>query len=335
MKKKKRALITGITGQDGSYLAELLLSKGYEVHGLLRRSSCPNIERIKHIYSEDSRKSKIFLHYGDLTDSSSLFKLIKKIFPNEIYNLGAQTHIGVCSNISEYTVDVVALGALRILEAIRMINPKIKYFQASSSEIFGNIKSSPQTEKTPFRPRNLYGTSKLFAHCATINHRESYGIHASNGIMFNHESPRRGKIFVTRKITSGVAEILAGKRKKICLGSLDAKRDWGYSPEYVEAMWLMLQQNKPDDYVVATGEVHSIKEFIEETFRLAGIKKWKNYVDFNAKYTRSAETSILVGDTSKIKKKLGWKPKITFSKLVKIMLEADCKELGIDLKKIR
>ncbi len=332
---KKKAFITGITGQDGSYLAELLLSKGYEVHGLVRRSSTFNRERIEKIYTDAQHNNNIFLHYGDLTDSSSLFRLIEKICPDEIYNIGAQSHVGISFDIPEYTADTDALGTLRLLEAIRETRIKTKFYQASSSEMFGKVKEVPQTEKTPFYPRSPYGVSKVFAYWATVNYREAYGIHASNGILFNHESPRRGENFVTKKITSGVAEILAGKRDKLYLGNLDAKRDWGYAPEYVEAMWLMLQQDKPDDYVIATGETHSVREFVEETFRVAGIKNWKKYVEIDQRYCRPAEVDLLIGDASKAKKKLGWEPKVTFNELVRIMLEADCKKLGIDLNSLK
>ncbi len=332
---KKKALITGITGQDGSYLAELLLSKGYEVHGLVRRSSTFNRERIEGIYTNAQHNNNIFLHYGDLTDSSSLFRLIEKICPDEIYNIGAQSHVRVSFDIPEYTADANALGTLRLLEAIRETRIKTKFYQASSSEMFGKVQEVPQTEKTPFYPRSPYGVSKVFAYWATVNYREAYGIHASNGILFNHESPRRGENFVTKKITSGVAEILAGKRDKLYLGNLDAKRDWGYAPEYVEAMWLMLQQDKPDDYVIATGETHSVREFVEETFRVAGIKNWKKYVEIDPRYCRPAEVDLLIGDPSKARKKLGWKPKVTFKELVRIMLEADCKKMGIDLSNLK
>jgi len=331
-KVRKKALITGITGQDGSYLAELLVSKDYEVHGLIRRSSIPNLERISSIYSDEHKSDNVFLHYGDLSDSSNLFKLIDKISPDEIYNLGAQSHVGVGFDVPEYTANVVGLGALRLLEAIRETKVKTRFFQASSSEMFGKIKKVPQNEKTPFYPKNSYGTAKLFAYWTTVNYRESFGIHVSNGILFNHESPRRGDIFVTKKITTGVAEILAGKRDKLYLGNLDAKRDWGYAPEYVDAMWRMLQQEEGDDYVVATGETHSVKEFVQEAFRSGGIKNWEDYVVYDSRYTRpSSELDTFLGDASKARAKLDWKPKITFKKLIKIMVEADCKKLGVKL----
>src|SRR3989344_1005601 len=330
-KTKKKAFITCITGQDGSYLTELLLSKGYEIHGLVRRSSSFNRERIEHVYADAQHTGNLFLHYGDLTDSSNLLRLIEKFTPDEIYNIGAQSHVRVSFDVPEYTADTDALGTLRLLEAIRETRVKTKFYQASSSEMFGKVQTIPQNEKTSFYPRSPYGISKVFAYWMTINYRESYNLFACNGILFNHESPRRGENFVTRKITIGVAEILAGKRDKIYVGNLDAKRDWGYAPEYVEAMWLMMQQGKPDDYVIATGETHSVREFLEETFRVAGIKDWKKYVEIDPRYYRPAEVDLLVGDANKAKKKLGWKSKVTFRELAKIMLEADCKKLGVTL----
>lgn len=330
-KTKKRAFITGITGQDGSYLAELLLLKGYEVHGLVRRSSSFNRERIANIYQDAQHTKNLFLHYGDLTDSSNLARLIEKINPAEIYNVGAQSHVGISFDVPEYTADVVGLGTLRLLEAIRDTRVKTRFYQASSSEMFGKVQETPQTEKTPFYPRSPYAAAKAFAYWITVNYREAYGLHASNGILFNHESPRRGENFVTRKITLGVAEILAGKRDKLFLGNLEARRDWGYAPEYVEAMHLMLQQPEPDDYVIATGETHSVREFLEEAFRVAGIADWKKRVAFDKRYFRPSEVDALIGDPSKARRELGWKPKVRFKELVRIMLEADCGKLGVKL----
>lgn len=330
--KKKKAFITGITGQDGSYLAELLLSKGYEVYGVVRRSSVYNRDRIEHLFKDaQHKKTKFELAHGDLTDASNISRLIGDIEPDEIYNLGAQSHVRTSFDAPEYTSNVVALGTLRILEIIRDLKFKPKFYQASSSEMFGQIKEAPQNEKTPFYPRSPYGIAKVFGYGVTVNYRESYGIHASNGILFNHESPRRGENFVTRKITTGVAEILAGKRDKIYLGNLDAKRDWGYAPEYVEAMWRIMQQDTPDDYVIATGETHSIREFLDEAFSLAGITDWKKYVGIDPIYYRPAEVDLLIGDPSKAKTKLGWEPKVKFKELVRIMLEADCGRLGVKL----
>jgi len=328
---KKIAFLTGITGQDGSYLAELLLSKNYEIHGLVRRASTSNLERIAGIYSERQENKNLFLHYGDLSDSSNLARLIAKIRPDEIYNIGAQSHVRISFDMPEYTADVDALGTLRLLEAIRETKVKCKFYQASSSEMFGKVQQIPQNEKTPFHPRSPYGVSKVFAYWIAINYREAYNIFACNGILFNHESPRRGENFVTKKISRGVAEIAMGLRDKIYLGNLDAKRDWGYAPEYVEAMWLMLQQDKPDDYVIATGETHSVKEFVEESFACVGIKNWKKYVEIDKKYYRPAEVDLLMGDASKAKKILGWQPKVKFKELAKIMVESD---LNI-LKKIK
>ncbi|PIR89074.1 MAG: GDP-mannose 4,6-dehydratase [Candidatus Harrisonbacteria bacterium CG10_big_fil_rev_8_21_14_0_10_40_38] len=328
MEEKKKALITGITGQDGSYLAELLLQKGYEVHGLVRRSSSFNRWRIDHL-REHEDSEKIFLHYGDLSHGSSLARLIEKIAPDEIYNLAAQSHVKISFDIPEHTMDITSLGPLRLLEAIRDARLKTKFYQASSSEMFGKAQEFPQTEKTPFYPRSPYGVSKVAAYWITKNYRESYGIHISNGILFNHESPRRGENFVTRKITIGLAEILAGKRDKIYLGNLNAKRDWGYAPEYVEAMWRMLQRDKGDDYVVATGETHTIEDFVKTAFQLAGINDWEKYIGIDPKYYRPAEVDYLIGDYTKAKQELGWEPKTAFKDLIKIMLEADCKSLGV------
>lgn len=333
MARKKKAFITGITGQDGSYLTEFLLNKGYEVHGLVRRASTWNRERIEHIYTDAQRTGGLTLHYGDLTDGSSLARLIERIAPDEIYNLGAQSHVQVSFDMPEYTADADALGTLRLLEAIRETRIKTRFYQASSSEMFGKVQETPQSEKTPFYPRSPYGVAKVFAYWSVVNYREAYGMHASNGILFNHESPRRGENFVTKKITKGVAEILAGRRKVLYLGNLKAKRDWGYAPEYVEAMWLMLQQEKPGDYVIATGETHTIEEFVQETFAAAGIADWKKYVKIDKRYFRPTEVDVLLGDPSKARQTLGWKPKVSFKKLVHIMLKADCDTLGIDLPK--
>jgi len=319
----KKALITGITGQDGSYLAELLLSKGYEVHGLIRRASSFNTERLEPIYKDPHRSdARLFLHYGDLADSVATSTLIAEIQPDEIYNLAAQSHVRVSFDIPEYTGDITGVGGTRILEAARKGAPKARFYQASSSEMFGLIQETPQRATTKFHPRSPYGAATVYSYWMTVNYRESYGIHASNGILFNHESPRRGETFVTRKITRAVARIKAGLQKRLFLGNLDAKRDWGYAPEYVEAMWLMLQQDNPDDYVIATGETHSIREFLDVSFGLAGLG-WEQYVHIDPRYYRPAEVDLLIGDASKAKKQLGWAPKTTFPELVRIMTEAD------------
>src|SRR5437667_1470225 len=319
----KKALITGITGQDGSYLAGLLLSKGYEVPGIIRRASTFNTERIDHLYQDPHlRGTRLFLHYGDLSDSVTLVKLLNELKPDEIYHLGAQSHVRVSFDIPEYTADINAVGTIRILEAIRQAGVRPRFYQASSSEMYGKVAEIPQRETTPFHPRSPYGVSKVFAYWATVNYRESYELYASNGILFNHESPRRGETFVTRKITRAVAYIKAGLQKRLYLGNLDAKRDWGYAPEYVEAMWMMLQQDKPDDYVIATGETHSIREFLDLSFGLAGLE-WEQYVHIDPRYYRPAEVDLLIGDASKAKKQLGWAPKTTFPELVRIMTEAD------------
>jgi GDPmannose 4,6-dehydratase len=343
--KKKKAFITGITGQDGSYLADLLLSKNYEVHGLVRRASVPNRHRLEHIYEQARQKTRTFpeygaeiekrsnlvLHYGDLADASNLARLLEKIQPDEIYNLGAQSHVRISFDIPEYTGQVTGLSVFRLLEAVRENKIKTKFYQASSSEMFGNAVETPQKETTAFRPRSPYGCAKVMAHHAATNYRDAYGLFICNGILFNHESPRRGENFVTRKITKAVAEIKAGLRDHIYLGNLDAKRDWGYAPEYVEAMWLMLQQEKPDDYVIATGETHSVREFVETAFSLASIKNWQKYIKRDPVYYRPTEIDLLVGDITKAKKTLGWQPKVKFKELVKIMLEAECERLGISL----
>jgi GDPmannose 4,6-dehydratase len=319
----KKALITGITGQDGSYLAELLLGKGYIVHGVIRRASSFNTERLDPIYKDPHRNDvRLFLHYGDLADSVVTSTLIAEIQPDEIYNLAAQSHVRVSFDIPEYTGDVTAMGTTRILEAARKAAPKARFYQASSSEMFGLAQELPQRETTAFYPRSPYGAAKVYSYWMTVNYRESYNLHASNGILFNHESPRRGETFVTRKITRAVARIKAGVQKKLYLGNLDAKRDWGYAPEFVEAMWLMLQQDKPDDYVVATGEIHTIRDFLDLSFGHAGLE-WQKYVEIDPKYYRPAEVDVLIGDASKAKKQLGWVPKTKFPELVRIMTDAD------------
>ena len=319
----KKALITGITGQDGSYLAELLLGKGYIVHGVIRRASSFNTERLDPIYKDPHRNDvRLFLHYGDLADSVVTSTLIAEIQPDEIYNLAAQSHVRVSFDIPEYTGDVTAMGTTRILEAARKAAPKARFYQASSSEMFGLAQEMPQRETTAFYPRSPYGAAKVYSYWMTVNYRDSYNLHASNGILFNHESPRRGETFVTRKITRAVARIKAGVQKKLYLGNLDAKRDWGYAPEFVEAMWLMLQQDKPDDYVVATGETHTIRDFLDLSFGHAGLE-WQKYVEIDPKYYRPAEVDVLIGDASKAKKQLGWVPKTKFPELVRIMTDAD------------
>ncbi|MFZ2639476.1 MAG: GDP-mannose 4,6-dehydratase [Verrucomicrobiia bacterium] len=323
----KRALITGITGQDGSYLAEFLLGKGYEVHGIIRRASTFNTERIDHLYQDPHvRGTQLFLHYGDLSDSVNMVKLLHTLQPTEIYHLAAQSHVRVSFDIPEYTADTTGVGTIRILEAIREAGVRPRFYQASSSEMFGKVAEIPQRETTPFHPRSPYGVSKVFAYWATVNYRESYDLFACNGILFNHESPRRGETFVTRKITRAVAYIKAGLQKKLYLGNLDAKRDWGYAKEYIEAMWLMIQQDKPDDYVIATGETHSIREFCEEAFTHANLD-WQQYVEFDKRYLRPAEVDILVGDASKAKRVLGWEPRTKFKELVRLMVDADIKML--------
>lgn len=318
-----KALITGITGQDGSYLAELLLGKGYEVHGIIRRASTFNTHRLDHLYQDPhAEKPNLFLHYGDLTDPVMLVKLIYSLQPDEVYNLAAQSHVRVSFDVPEYTCDVTAIGALRLLEAIREAGVKCRYYQASSSEMFGKVVETPQTETTPFYPRSPYACAKVFAHYATLNYRESYGMFNCSGILFNHESPRRGETFVTRKITRGVARIKAGLDSALFLGNLDARRDWGYAPEYVEAMWLMLQQEAPGDFVVATGEAHSVREFLEEAFGCAGLD-WRQFVKHDPRYERPAEVDILLGNPAKAMRVLGWQPRTTFKDLVRIMVDAD------------
>lgn len=312
----KKAFVSGICGQDGSYMAELLLSKGYEVHGLIRRSSTFNTSRIDHIFD------RLKLHHGDLTDAGSLTNLLYEIQPDEIYHLGAQSHVRISFDMPAYTGDVTALGTTLLLEAIRKVCPKARFYQASSSEMFGLVQAVPQSETTPFYPRSPYGAAKVYAYWMTVNYRESYGLHASNGILFNHESPRRGETFVTRKITRAVARIKAGLQDKLVLGNLDAKRDWGYAPDYVEGMWRMLQVDEPGDYVLATNETHSVREFLEEAFSFVNLE-WKEYVTFDPIYMRPAEVDLLIGDYSKAKRVLNWEPTVKFKELVHIMVKAD------------
>jgi GDPmannose 4,6-dehydratase len=348
----KKALITGITGQDGSYLAELLISKGYEVHGIIRRASSFNTKRIDHLYVDrHNADAKLFLHYGDLSDSGQLTNIIYNIQPDEIYHLGAQSHVRVSFDIPEYTGDITALGTTRLLEAIRRSGAKARFYQASSSEMFGST-PPPQNEKTIFHPRSPYAVAKVYSYWMTVNYREGYDIYACNGILFNHESPRRGETFVTRKITRAVANILAGKQKKLYLGNLEAKRDWGFAPEYVECQWLILQQDKPDDYVIGTGESHSVREFVELAFKYAGVEiEWQGnglsergivrsstsadlkigdvVIAIDPEYFRPAEVDYLLSDASKASEKLNWKPKVTFHELVKIMVDADMELAGL------
>lgn len=336
----KKALITGITGQDGSYLAELLLEKGYEVHGMIRRSSSFNRNRIEHLYADPYGKlQRLFLHYGDLTDSSNMNRMLEKVEPDEIYNLAAQSHVRVSFDVPEYTADVDAVGTLRLLDAIKEVGLKCKFYQASTSELYGEVQEIPQSEKTPFYPRSPYGVAKLYAYWIVVNYREAYNLHASNGILFNHESPRRGESFVTRKITLGAAAIKTGRQDCLYMGNLDSKRDWGYAPDYVNAMWMMLQQPAPDDYVIASGETHSVREFIERSFGCLDIaiewkgknenevgidkKSEKTIIRIDPKYYRPTEVEILHGNPEKAMKILGWKPTIIFSELVEIMTKAD------------
>ncbi len=319
----KKALITGITGQDGSYLAELLLEKGYEVHGIIRRASTFNTERIDHLYQDPHINGvRLFLHYGDIADSTNLIKLLYRLQPDEIYHLAAQSHVRVSFDIPEYTGDVTALGTVRMLESIRETRLKTKFYQASSSEMYGKVVETPQTEKTPFYPRSPYAAAKLYSYWTAVNYRESYGIFACNGILFNHESPRRGETFVTRKITSAAARIKVGLQENLYLGNLDAQRDWGYAKEYIEAMWLMLQQDEPDDYVIAIGEAHAVHEFLGEAFSYVGFD-WHKLVEIDPKYYRPAEVDCLLGDASKARQKLGWQPKTKFKELVRLMVNAD------------
>lgn len=324
----KKALVTGITGQDGSYLAELLLEKGYEVHGIIRRASTFNTERIDHLYQDPHIHGvRLFLHFGDIADSTNLIKLLYRIQPDEVYHLAAQSHVRVSFDIPEYTGDVTGIGTIRILEAIRETGLKAKFYQASSSEMYGKAQEVPQREATPFYPRSPYAAAKVYAYWVTVNYRESYGIYACNGMLFNHESPRRGGTFVTRKITRAVAHIKAGLQDKLYLGNLEPRRDWGYAKEYVEAMWLMLQQDEPDDYVIATGETHSVREFLEESFSYAGLD-WKKYTEFDPWYYRPSEVDLLVGDSTKAKKKFGWEAKTRFKELIHLMVDADISMLG-------
>jgi GDPmannose 4,6-dehydratase len=321
----KKAFITGITGQDGSYLAELLLDKGYEVHGIIRRASTFNTGRIEHLYQDPHIHGvRLFLHYGDLADPVNMVHLLNELKPEEIYHLGAQSHVRVSFDIPEYTGDVTGLGSTRILEAIKKAGLRTRFYQASSSEMFGKVREIPQNESTPFYPCSPYACAKVYAYWVTVNYRESYRLFACNGILFNHESPRRGETFVTRKITRAVAHIKAGLQKKLYLGNLEARRDWGYAPEYVEAMWLMLQQEEPGDYVVATGETHSVKEFLEEAFNYVGLD-WCDHVEIDSRYCRPTEVDLLIGDPSKAKKVLGWTPKTRFRDLVRLMVDADLK----------
>ncbi len=319
----KKALITGITGQDGSYLADLLLEKGYEVHGIIRRASTFNTSRIDHLYADPHVNGvRMFLHYGDLSDSVNLVKLLYELKPDEIYHLGAQSHVRVSFDIPEYTSDVTGVGTIRILEAIREAGLRSRFFQASSSEMFGKAQQVPQTETTPFWPRSPYGVAKVFSYWATVNYRESYGLCASNGIMFNHESPRRGETFVTRKISRAVAAIKHGLQKELFLGNLDAKRDWGYAPEYVEGVWRILQTGEGDDFILATGESHTVREFVEAAFGYANLD-WKEFVKHDPRYERPAEVDVLLGDASKAKNILDWEPRVRFHELVRIMVDAD------------
>lgn len=322
---KKTALITGITGQDGSYLAEFLLAKGYEVHGITRRSSSFNTQRIDHIYADPHlAETQLFLHYGDLIDGIGLREILTRVKPNEVYNLGAQSHVRVSFDQPVYTVQTNAVGTIRLLEAIRDTGLDTKFYQASSSEMYGKVIETPQTEETPFYPRSPYACAKVYSFWQTVNYREAYNIFACNGILFNHESPRRGETFVTRKITRAATRIKEGLQKKLYLGNLDAKRDWGFAGDFVEAMWLMLQQKKPDDYVVATGQTHSVREFLDLAFAKVGLD-WNEYVETDQRYFRPSEVDLFQGDSSKAQKELGWKPKVTFDQLVDMMVESDLK----------
>ncbi len=321
----KRALITGITGQDGSYLAEQLLAKGYEVHGMVRRSSSFNTGRIDHLYfhNREMQEKRFFLHYGDVTDTASVTNIVESVSPDEIYNLAAQSHVKVSFEVPHYTASVDALGTLNFLEAIRQKKLKTRFYQASTSELYGMVQAVPQSESTPFYPRSPYGVAKLYGFWIVKNYREAYGLFACNGILFNHESPRRGESFVTRKITLGVARILHGLQDKLVLGNLEAKRDWGYAPEYCDAMWRMLQTETPEDFVIATGETHTVREFVEEAFALAGLD-WRKHLVTDESYLRPSEVDLLIGDASKARTKLGWQPAVKFRELVKLMFEADC-----------
>jgi GDPmannose 4,6-dehydratase len=330
----KKAFITGITGQDGSYLAELLLEKGYEVHGMVRRASTYNRGRIDHLYEDPKLFNKrFFLHYGDLADGSALNRLLRTIKPEEIYHLGAQSHVRVSFDVPEYTGDITGLGTIRILDAILETGINTRFYQASSSEMYGKVQAVPQNEDTPFYPRSPYGAAKVYGYWITVNYREAYGMHASNGILFNHESPRRGESFVTRKITRSLARIVAGKQKELPLGNLDAKRDWGYAKDYVEAMWKMIQMPTGDDYVIATGETHSVQEFLEMAFGYVG-RDWKEFVTKDPRYYRPTEVDLLIGDPKKAQEKLGWKVKTSFKELVQLMVREDLKLEGLDPEKV-
>jgi GDPmannose 4,6-dehydratase len=326
----KRALITGITGQDGSYLAELLLSKGYQVHGLVRRTSLFNTARILHLFQDPHEEDvRLYLHYGDMLDPVGLYRIIERARPDEVYNLAAQSHVRVSFDIPSNTCDIVGMGTVHLLEAIRQCGLPVRYYQASSSEMFGRVREIPQRETTPFHPCSPYGVSKVFAHWLTVNYREAYGLHACSGILFNHESPRRGETFVTRKITRGLANIVAGRQEKLYLGNLEAKRDWGYARDYVEGMWMMLQAQEPSDYVLATGETHSVREFLEKCCQYLKLDASK-IVEVDPRYFRPVEVDLLVGDASKACRHLGWTPRTSFSQLIEIMLSADLDALGID-----
>jgi GDPmannose 4,6-dehydratase len=323
----QRALITGVTGQDGSYLAELLLDKGYEVHGIVRRSSSFNRGRVDHLYREPHEADiRFILHYGDLTDTSRLERVVEEVQPHEVYNLGAQSHVRVSFDEPVYTADVTGTGTVRLLEAVRNVGAgrSVRFYQASSSEMYGKVQATPQDETTPFYPRSPYGCAKVYSFYQVKNYREAYGMHASNGILFNHESPRRGESFVSRKITLGIARILAGKQKKLYLGNLDARRDWGYAKDYVEAMWMMLQQEAPDDYVIATGQTWSVRDFLDRAFKRVGLN-WQDYVEFDDRYLRPSEVDVLIGDATKARNKLGWAPRTTFDELVHLMVDSDLK----------
>ena len=327
MNRMKRALITGITGQDGSYLAELLLEKGYEVHGIIRRASTFNTGRIDHLYQDPHIiENRLFLHYGDIADSTNLVRILSNVGPNEVYNLAAQSHVRVSFDIPEYTGNVTALSTVRLLEAIRETGVDTRFYQASSSEMFGRVVEVPQSESTAFYPRSPYGCAKLYAHWVTVNYRESYDLFACSGILFNHESPRRGETFVTRKIARAAARIASGLQEDLYLGNLDAKRDWGYAKEYVEAMWKMLQQDQPEDYVIATGETHSVREFLEIAFSRVGLD-WEGYVKVDPHYYRPAEVDLLIGDASKARDELGWVPEMAFKELVEIMVDAEIESI--------
>ncbi|MDZ4676785.1 MAG: GDP-mannose 4,6-dehydratase [Oligoflexia bacterium] len=330
MSTTKKAFITGITGQDGSYLAELLLEKGYEVHGLIRRASTFNTGRIDHLYRDPHyQDTRLFLHYGDLSDSTNLNQILKAVKPTEVYHLGAQSHVRVSFDMPDYTADITGTGTVRLLDAILHSGIETKFYQASSSEMYGKVQEVPQKESTPFYPRSPYGCAKVFAYWITVNYREAYKMFACNGILFNHESPRRGETFVTRKITRALAKIVAGQQRDLFVGNLDAKRDWGYAKDYVEAMWLMLQQPKADDYVIATGETHTVKEFLEIAFGLVG-RDYREHVKIDPRYFRPTEVDLLIGDPTKARKELGWKTTLSFEGLVRLMVEEDLKAEGID-----